>query len=146
MISAASINPGKLDRRVALRWPLPARSESGESADTWVDGATVWAQWLPASSREFMAAKARHAETTGIFRIRHRSDVTAAWRLVHSGDLFKLAGDPIEIGRREYLDLPVAALDQSPGLGLNVRLLHGDDAGALRLLHDGTPVLLHDAA
>lgn len=138
-------NPGRLDRRIALLWPLATRNAIGESVDAWVEGATVAANWLPASSREFQAAKARHSETSGVFRIRFRQDISSAWRLLHGDDLFKLTGDPIEVGRREFLDLPVAALDQSPASALSVRLLHGDSE-AIRLLHDDSAVLLHPAA
>lgn len=136
-------NPARLDRRLTLRYPLIERSATGAAVETWVEGVSVWAEWLPASSREFIAAQARNAETTGVFRIRHRVDVGATWRVVHGDDLFKLTGDPLEVGRRDYLDLPVASLNQSPGSARAVRMLHD---GSARLLHDGSPALLHNAA
>jgi SPP1 family predicted phage head-tail adaptor len=132
-----------MDRRITLRYPVNARGADGSVVPEWIEVVTLWAQWLPASSREFMAAQARNSETTGILRIRHRIDVAADWRVVKGDDLFKLTGDPLEVGRREYLDLPVASLNQSPGAALSVRMLHD---GTPRLLHDGGMELLHNAA
>lgn len=138
-------NPGRLDRRIQLLAPTTARNSIGEEITTYVEAATVWAQWLPQSSREFIAAQARHAETTGIFRIRHRNFLGAQYRVQLGDDVFTLTGDPIEVGRRDFLDLPVAALDQSPSDPLSARLLH-DGLGSFRLLHDDTPAVLHSAA
>lgn len=146
MITAASINPGRLDRRISLRYPLATRDEMGASVEQWVESATVWGGWVQRNSREFIAALARNAETTGVLRIRHRTDVQATWRLVSGDDLFALSGDPIEEGRREYILLAVRALNQSPGDALSVEVLHGDDSSAIVLLHDGTPQLLNPAA
>jgi SPP1 family predicted phage head-tail adaptor len=44
-----------------------------------------------------------------VFRIRYRSDVTATMRLVESGKTYELVAPPVEIGRREGLDLMCAA-------------------------------------
>jgi SPP1 family predicted phage head-tail adaptor len=143
MITAPSVNPGRLDRRLTLLAPLPTRSATGAILPAWVDSGTVWGQWLPANSREFISAQARHAETTGVFRIRHRSDIQATWAIATSNDFFRLAGDPIELGRREYLDLPVRAINQSPGdIIFSVLLLEGAAAPELLLLEDDTPLQL----
>lgn len=151
-----------MDRRIALRYPVTGRGPDGAALIQWVELGSIWAQWLGGGSRELVAAQARHAETTGILRIRHRGDIGATWRVVKGDDLFELTGDPMEIGRREYLDLPVRALDQSPESALSVRLLHDGTTVLLhdgsveplhppalaaigsRLLHDGSNVLLHD--
>jgi SPP1 family predicted phage head-tail adaptor len=139
-------NLGRMDRRITLRYPLVAKSATGAVTESWVEVDPVWAQWLPSGSREFIAAQARNAETTGILRIRHRIDVAATWRLLKGDDLFKLTGDPIEVGRREYLDLPVAALNQSPGTALSLLQLEGTAGTALLLLEDDTPLELEPAA
>jgi SPP1 family predicted phage head-tail adaptor len=141
MITSAAQNPGKMDRRIILRYPFTGRDSEGGVTTEWIEASTVWAAWLPQGSREFMAAQALHAEATGVFRIRHRSDIDSTWRAVKGDDLFEIIG-VTEIGRREYLDLAVRALDQTTGSALRVRLLHD---GSARLLHDSTPVLLHAA-
>lgn len=146
MITAASVNPARLDRRITLQYSLPTRNAMGESVAGWVEAATVWAGWLKRESREFIAAQTRNAETTGVLRIRHRTDVAATWRIVAGDDVFEVLGDPIEEGRREYLLLSVRALNQSPSDALSVLILEGTDSTALLLLEDGAPLQLEPAA
>lgn len=142
-----SQNPAKLDRRITLQYPVPARNALGESVITWINSTTVWASWLPQGGREFRAAQSLHADATGIFRIRHRTDVDQTWRLIHGDDTFEIIV-PQEVERRCYLDLIVRGLDQTPGYGeitetaVDAELLH--DGTALNL-HDGSLYLLHDA-
>ena len=137
-----SLNPGKLDRRIILRAPDHSRTPSGEDIVTWIEVQTIWAAWLSRDSDEFIAAQARNAETTGVVRIRHRIDITAQWQFTMGDDVFEVIGDPVEVGRREYLDLPVRALNQSPGDALSVCQLHDRSP---RRLHDGSYRELHAA-
>lgn len=167
-----SQNPGRMDRRITLRYPVASRNAAGESINQWVEVSPIWANWLPQGGREFRSAQARHADVTGIFRIRHRTDVDQTWRLLHGDDLFEVIV-PEVVGRRDYLDLICRAIDQTPGYAaivsevLNVELLHDSSTvelhdGSLQLLHsgadapaaplaeelleDGTQVLLHDGS
>lgn len=141
MITAPAYNPGKLDRRIILRYPYATRDSEGGVTTEWIDALTVWAAWLPQGSREFMAAQALHAEATGLFRIRHLAALDTTWRAAKGDDLFEIIG-VTEIGRGEYLELAVRALDQSPGSALSARLLHDFSAC---LLHDSSPRILHAA-
>jgi SPP1 family predicted phage head-tail adaptor len=141
-------NAGKLDRRITLQYPTYSRNAVGESVRTWVNAANVWASWLPQGGREFRAALSWHADATGIFRIRHRTDITQEWRVVHGDDTFEVIV-PQEIDRRCYIDLIVRAIDQSPAYGSTVEaavdaeLLHD---GSEWNLHDGSLMLLHDSS
>jgi SPP1 family predicted phage head-tail adaptor len=110
-----------------------------------VEAGSVWASWLPQSGREFTAAQARHSEATGIFRIRHRTDLDPTWQIVQGDDLFGIVA-VLEVGRREYLDLIVKATDQSPGSSLSVLQLEGTDAASFLLLEDSTPLLMEAAS
>lgn len=101
----------RLDRRASLRWPTSTRAADGSVATTINAGPTVWAAWLSASSREFVAALSRHASLTGILRIRYRADIGPTWQASVEGMTYRLVGEPIEVGRREWLDLPVSSLD-----------------------------------
>lgn len=114
-------NPGKLDRRIALRYPRETQSGTGAITKVWVQGARLWAQWLPTGGREFTAAQARHAEATGVIRIRYRTDLDATWQLRLGDDVFEILALQ-EVGRRDYLDLTVRALDQSPATNLIERI------------------------
>ena len=114
MIASPSVNPGRLDRRLTLLSPLGTRSESGARIDSWATTATVWGQWLPQGGREFTSAQARHAEATGLFRLRYRSDLTPEARLVCEGALYEVLAIT-ELGRREYLELAVRSLYAASG-------------------------------
>lgn len=145
MITAPAINPGRLDRRISLRSPLQSKSATGAVTNSWVDAGSVWASWLPQSGREFAAAQARHSEATGVFRIRHRTDIDPTWQIVNGDDLFGVVA-VMEVGRREYIDLIVKATDQSPGSSLSVLQLEGTAGSEFLLLEDSTPLLTESAA
>lgn len=135
VIAAPSLNPGRLDRRITLRSPVETRSSSGDVLKGWADLATVWAQRLPARGREFAAAAGRWAETTDVFRIRHRSDLDARCRVVLGVTVYDLTAPPMEIGRTEYLDLFCRSLAESASVAtaqaFTVALAEGDTTKAV---------------
>ncbi len=110
MITAEPINPARLDRRITLLSLTKTRDAIGAAVASWETDSSVWARWLPQNSREFMAAQARFSTLSALLRIRYRSDIRATWRAVVNGVQYKLMGDPIEVGRREYLDLPMESI------------------------------------
>lgn len=142
MIAASPINPGRMDRRITLRYPLKTQSATGTPLKEWVDVATVWASWLPQGGREVMTAKARHALSSGVFRIRFIDGLSTEWQVVNGDNLFDLTAAE-EIGRAEYLDLIVTATNAKPGSALSFCTLHD---GSYELLHDGSYCQLHPAA
>jgi SPP1 family predicted phage head-tail adaptor len=123
---------------------LQSRDAAGGSVVEWVEAGTVWASKQPVSGGRMYAAEAKHFEASLVYRIRARPDVAPGWRLVHGDDFFEIV-DIQEQGRDHYFDLSLRGIDQTSGGALSVVLLHGS-ALNLRLLHDGTPVLLHNAA
>ena len=115
MLTAPPLNPGRMDKRAALRYPVPARDAAGAevAAFTAADlNPVVWAAWLSRSSRDFIAAAARHSELAGVLRIRWRADVAAGWRVQIDSLNYRLLADPVEVGRREYLDLALSLVDR----------------------------------
>lgn len=49
---------------------------------TWVDVATVWAQFEPVRGREFFTSKQNFAEQVAWFRIRYRTGLTTEMRIL----------------------------------------------------------------
>ena len=137
-------NASRMDRRISLRYPIRSRLAAGGVAETWVEVGGVWAQWLPRSSREFYAAQAKMSDATGVFVIRHRTDIDHTWRIVNGDDLFEVIGVE-EVGRRDALNVTARALNQTPGSAPSVLNPH-DGADSFVALHDGQPVALHPAA
>ena len=139
------MNRGKMDRRVTLRFSVPVRNATGESTDVWVNSRTVWAQWLPQSGREFYAALARNSEITGIFRMAYFADVESRWQLIYGDDLFEVVYVQ-EVGRKDYIDVIVRAVNQTVGeASLDVLLLETAAAEFMLLEDDSSPLTLEPA-
>lgn len=56
---------------------------TGETAQQWLEVATVWAAIEPLSAREFIQSAATQSAVTTRIVIRHRDDVDTSMRLVH---------------------------------------------------------------
>ena len=84
------IRAGDLDRRVTIQAKSVTANAYNEPIESWSDLATVWAQGITSGSkgREFVAAQKLYAETTIVFRIRYRADVTPVHRVVESGHVY----------------------------------------------------------
>jgi SPP1 family predicted phage head-tail adaptor len=100
---------GKIDRLVVLQTKSVTRNAVNEEVVDWNTLATVWAERRDLRGREYFQAQQVNAEISAVFRIRYRTDVTATMRLVESGKAYELVAPPVEIGRREGLDLMCAA-------------------------------------
>ena len=102
------IRAGQLRHRVTLQRPAAVTSPYGQVTTTWADIAEVWADFNPLSVREFIGQGTTQSQVSARVVIRYREDVNAAWRLVHRGKTYNIAGvlaDP-DSGR-EYITLPV---------------------------------------
>lgn len=101
------LNAGELDRRIRIQYRAAGRDAAGQSNGTWTLLAEVWAKPMPQKGREFFAGGQMQAELGFVWRIRHRSDVTAAMRVLDDADIpYEIAAAPVPDARREWLDLP----------------------------------------
>lgn len=102
---------GELRHLVRIEKPQSYQNhETGELCTRWVMVAQVYAQIVPSSVREFMAANAEQSEVRARIVIRYRADVNATMRIVHRGTAYQILGalaDPVS--GLEYLTLPVAS-------------------------------------
>lgn len=84
---------------------------TGQPLFTWDDGETIWAQWLPAGSKETWQAQQRFGSyVDGVFRIHDRSprptpDTT---RILFDGKTYDVK-PYLEKGWHELLDIPAVA-------------------------------------
>jgi SPP1 family predicted phage head-tail adaptor len=112
---AAALNdPAKLDRRIDLLSPNTAANAIGEQVPEWAKIATVWAAKTPVTGQRMTTSDARHYEALTRFRIRHRTDITTAWRVVHGRSTYEVTSVE-EQGRAHFLDLVCRAIDQEVG-------------------------------
>lgn len=75
---------GQLRHRVTLQTATETQNTFGELTRTWATLATVWGSVEPLTGREFMDGRLVEAEISTRIRIRRRSDVTEANRVVWS--------------------------------------------------------------
>jgi SPP1 family predicted phage head-tail adaptor len=106
-------NPGLLDRKITIRVKTVTRGSAGGPAESWADLATVYAQLVNTAGREFRASGSLRAETTHVFRIRYRSDLTTQHRITYNGaahDILQIT----EEGRHDTLLVQAATTEGAP--------------------------------
>ncbi len=115
----AGLNAGDLDREIVIQTaPVVQAEGSGEESFDWdrAEEQTVWAQWLPAGTREAWQAQQRLASyVDGVFRI-YDMDARPTpnnTRILFGGRVFDLK-PYIEVGRGEGLEIPVVASGDVP--------------------------------
>lgn len=107
----AGVAAGKLRHKVQLQTRVETQdATTGEMGVAWVTTAEPWAEIVPMSAREFIAAQAEQSEVRGRIVIRYRSNVDASMRVVYRGEHYVIHGvmRDAESGR-EHLTLMVGA-------------------------------------
>jgi SPP1 family predicted phage head-tail adaptor len=99
---------GALDRRVTLQRKTIVQDDYGEEEEVWTDLATVSAQVVQQSGREFLAAEQIQAEMRVLFRIRWFEGLTVLDRVSYGGRLHNIQ-EVKELGRREGVELMTVA-------------------------------------
>ena len=102
-----AVASGNLRHKVQLQAKqITQDPNTGEMVDSWVTIAQPWAEIVPMSGREFMAAGAEQSEVRGRIVIRYRDDIDATWRVVYRGKAYAIfAVMPDEVSGREHLNL-----------------------------------------
>lgn len=99
-----------MDQRITLQQPAATVDALGQRTETWADLATVWAQAQPLRGREFFAAGQINSEAAVRFRIRWRSDVTGAMRVLWRTVPHAIVAEPVDVdGARHTLELMCSA-------------------------------------
>lgn len=97
---------GKLDRRVQIKVKTSSRDSYGAEILTYSVLATVWAEIVPVSGREYFAAAQFIPEATLKIRMRYREDFDETSKIAYDGvdyDILYIA----EIGRADGLEVLV---------------------------------------
>ena len=97
---------GLMNQRVTIQSPPTGEDALGQRIGTWSDLATVWAQALPLRGLEKQTADSTQTGAVVKFRLRYRSDITAAMRVTWRGVTYSIVGDPIDVdGARHTTEL-----------------------------------------
>lgn len=97
---------GKLDRRIQIKTKTATRDSYGAEILTYSTLATVWAEIVPVSGREYFLAAQFVPEAQLKVRIRYRNDFDETAQIVYDNvtyDILYIA----EIGRKEGLEILV---------------------------------------
>lgn len=86
---------GALRHRITIQQKTIGTDAFGGPTETWADVCTVNASIEPLNGRELILAQSVNAETTERIRIRYRSGITAAMRIVFGARLFNITAPPI---------------------------------------------------
>lgn len=100
------MNPGELNRYVALQGISASRDAFGAEILTWETLAYVWAKIEPLSGGEAYVSDKIQTQASHRITIYHRSDVTAEHRVVYGGYAYDILLVQ-EVGLHEALELLV---------------------------------------
>lgn len=98
------LNAGQLDRRITIEARAAGVDSRGQPNGAWQTVATVWAQPMPAKGREYFAAGQLQAEGAMAWRIRYRTDLTAAMRVLEGATPYDIVA-VVPSANREWVDL-----------------------------------------
>lgn len=89
----SGVASGRLRHKVQLQENRITQDPvTGEMVSAWETIAQPWADVVPMSAREFVAASAEQSEIRGRIVIRYRGDVDASMRIVHRGKWYAIQG------------------------------------------------------
>ncbi|MES2625895.1 MAG: phage head closure protein [Pseudomonadota bacterium] len=107
----AAVASGDLRHKVQIQEPGDPTQDpnTGEQTFEWETVASVWAQIVPMSGREFIAASAEQSEVQGRIVIRYREGVDATMRIVYRNKYYNIkAVLPDAESGKEHLTLMVS--------------------------------------
>lgn len=110
------MNIGSLNRqlRIEKRGPVlddqgnPTYDASGDPVVGWAEHATVWADFLPMTGKEYFGGGREVSEATGSFRIRYRTDITADMRGVMDSEVYAFVAVLPDRAKRKHTDIAVS--------------------------------------
>lgn len=96
---------GKLNRRVVIQQLTAGQDEIGQPVTAWTALATVWANIRYLNGLETIKADAQTSVVKASIRIRRRTDITAAMRVVFGATTFEIKAVLPDEQDRERTDL-----------------------------------------
>lgn len=95
---------GKLDKEISVGRRTDVVDEYGTPRPTWTPLATLRAEVLQQSAREFFANGAASTETLAVFKTRFVAGLTSSDQITYDGKTYDIT-EVKEIGRRRGLEL-----------------------------------------
>lgn len=101
------LTASRLRTRVRIERQSDAVDGFGQRLDTWTEVFTCWADVLHTTGLEVARAGGEISAARASIRIRYRTGITAAMRLVHisTGQVYNIKAPLPDLARREHVDL-----------------------------------------
>lgn len=99
------MEPGRLNRRVVIQQHAAGSDAQGQPTSGWVDVATVWADIQYLKGIEQIKADAVTSSARVSIRIRWRTDITAAMRVLYNSVVHTVQVVLPDVATRRYVDL-----------------------------------------
>jgi SPP1 family predicted phage head-tail adaptor len=99
------IDPGQLNRRLALEAPVEIPDGAGGVVRSFETVATLWAQVAPVSARGDVEAEKLGGAVTHLIRIRKSPDITTRHRLRDGTTLYRIVSIRDRDGRGRFLNI-----------------------------------------
>jgi SPP1 family predicted phage head-tail adaptor len=97
---------GKLKTLISIQQRDLTQDSAGQPSDDWVEVAKPWAWIRVLNGREFATSGSDASQATSSIRIRYRSDITAAMRVVSpKGVIYDIVAVLPDEDCNEYVDL-----------------------------------------
>ena len=95
---------GKMNCKLTFQSFTTTRDTNGEELKTWTDYATVSAQKMSKTGREFYNANKVNSEVNAVYKIRYNSAITLLMRFKEKGNFYDIAFlDNVEDRNHELL-------------------------------------------
>lgn len=101
---------GKLKHRVTILQLAAGADAIGQPTQNWITLAMVWANVRNLSGVESIKAGAQTAVAQASVRLRYRTDVTTAMRVVHGATVYEITAVLPDEERRDHVDLACKAI------------------------------------
>lgn len=139
-MSLTSQNPGTLDCRVQVCLREVGRGSAGGTVSNVEYTDKTFAAWFPQFGREMMVALSRRSESVGFFRLRYRTDLDEKMLIRKGSETFEVSAPPVELGRRQYIDVPVRRSHRSePTESIDVSVTELATSSLHTLVHSTLP-------
>ena len=96
----------KLTHYITVQQKQKTEDALGQTIETWVDYASMWANVKFESGAEFNRANRESSEVVASVRVRYREDITTEMRVMFKGKVYNLYSQPLPDNFKEYIDLP----------------------------------------
>lgn len=96
---------GQLNCRVTLQSPVTGTDSIGQPVNGWQEIGPVWASIRFLNGLESIKAGAQSSIAKASIRIRYRSDLTTAMRVLHGARIFEIVAVLPDEQKREHVDL-----------------------------------------